>query len=91
MQCVSIVTYNILINGAPTENIKPTKGIRQGDLLSIHLFILCANILSRMLLDIENKRFIQGIDLRKEEMPISHLFFADDILLFMKLNKQTPE
>ena len=91
MQCVSIVTYNILINGAPTENIKPTKGIRQGDLLSIYLFILCANILSRMLLDIENKRFIQGIDLRKEEMPISHLFFADDILLFMKLNKQTPE
>ena len=24
-------------------------------------------------------------------MPISHLFFADDILLFMKLNKQNPE
>jgi len=44
-----------------------------------------------MLLDIENKGFIQGIDLHKEEMPISHLFFADDILLFMKLNKQTPE
>ena len=91
MQCVSTVTYNILINGAPIENIKPTRGIRQGDPLSIYLFILCANILSRMLLDIENKRFIQGIDLRKEEMPISHLFFADDILLFMKLNKQTPE
>ena len=91
MQCVSIVTYRILINGVPTENIKPTRGIRQGDPLSTYLFIICANILSCMLLDIENKGLIQGIDLRKGEMPISHLFFADDIILFMKLNKQTPE
>ena len=91
MQCVSIVTYRILINGAPTENIKPTRGIRQGDLLSTYLFIICANILSCMLLDIENKGLIQGIDLRKGEMRMSHLFFADDILLFMKLNKQTLE
>ena len=91
MQCVSTVSYRILINGAPIENIKPTRGIRQGDPLSTYLFIICANILSCMLLDIENKGLIQGIDLRKGEMPISHLFFADDILLFMKLNKQTPE
>ena len=88
MQCVSTVTYNILINGAPIENIKPTRGIRQGDLLSIYLFILCANILSCMLLDIENKGSIQGINLHRGEMPISHLFFANDILLFMKLNKK---
>ena len=91
MQCVSTVTYNILINGAPIENIKPTRGIKQGDPLSIYLFILCANILSCMLLDIENKGFIQGINLQRGKMPISHLFFANDILLFMKLNKKTLE
>lgn len=92
MQCVSTVTYRILINGAPTENIKPKRGIKQGDPLSTYLFILCANILSCVLLDIENKGLIQGVALRKGEMPISQFFFfADDILLFMKLNKQTPE
>ena len=41
-----------------------------------------------VLLDIENKGFIQGINLHRGEMPISHLFFANDILLFMKLNKK---
>ena len=44
-----------------------------------------------MLLDIENKGLIQGMDLRKGEIPISHLFFADNILLFIKLNKQSPK
>ena len=34
MLCVSTVTYCILINGAPTGFITPTRGIRQGDPLS---------------------------------------------------------
>ena len=74
MQCVSTVSYRILINGAPIENIKPTRGIRQGDPLSTYLFIICANILSCMLLDIENKGLIRVLIYEKEKC-LYHTYF----------------
>ena len=41
MVCVRIVTYSILVNGEPHGIIHPTRGIKQGDLLSLFLFLLC--------------------------------------------------
>ena len=42
MSCVSSVTYVILFNRQPVGNIKPSRGLRQGDLLPPYLFLLCA-------------------------------------------------
>ena len=39
MICVKTVTYSILLNGEPKGLIHPTRGIRQGDLLSLFLFL----------------------------------------------------
>ena len=41
MICVKTITYSILVNGEPQCLIQPTGGIRQGDLLSPFLFLLC--------------------------------------------------
>ena len=41
MICVKTATYSILVNGEPQGLIQPTTGIRQGDLLSPFLFLLC--------------------------------------------------
>ena len=49
MECNLTVTYSILINGAPTQAIHHSNGLRQGDLLSLYLFLLCSEGLQFLL------------------------------------------
>jgi hypothetical protein len=86
MECVKTVSYAIIVNGQLTGCIKPSKGLRQGDLLSPYLFIICAEALSFMLIRAENNGVITGVPTSKKGPRISHLFFADDSLLFCKAN-----
>lgn len=60
-QCVYTVSTFILLNGAPGEQFKPTRGLRQGDPLSPYLFIICMDVFSRALISAENQNLIQGI------------------------------
>lgn len=54
MFCVRSVTYTVLLNGAAHGFVKPERGIRQGDLLSPFLFILCAEALINVMKQSEN-------------------------------------
>ncbi|XP_019165744.1 PREDICTED: uncharacterized protein LOC109161710 [Ipomoea nil] len=80
------LSYMFMINGSPTESIVPTRGLRQGDLLSPYLFIICAEGLSLLLQQAQTSGLIHGCRVARGATPISHLFFADDSLLFFKAN-----
>ncbi|XP_060210949.1 uncharacterized protein LOC132637959 [Lycium barbarum] len=49
MQCVTTVSYSILINGELSEPFTTAKGLRQGDPISLFLFAIAMEYLSRSL------------------------------------------
>ncbi|KAL5552848.1 hypothetical protein UlMin_040249 [Ulmus minor] len=84
MACVTLVSYSVLINGAKFGQLFPTRGLRQGDPISPYLFLLCAEGLSSLFHHFEAAGRIQGMRCGRNGPTISHLFFADDSLLFFE-------
>jgi len=84
MHCVTSSTFSILWNGNKLSPFKPSHGLRQGDPLSPYLFILCMEKLSISI----NRDVFQGnwdpIHITNTGPNLSHLLFADDVLLFSK-------
>ncbi|KAL5575717.1 hypothetical protein UlMin_017416 [Ulmus minor] len=83
-KCISFATMKLLINGAYFRDIKPKRGLRQGDPLSPYLFILCTEILSRLFMSKVENGLIHGFKLSRSGPPLHHLLFADDIFVFGK-------
>ncbi|XP_030970994.1 uncharacterized protein LOC115991444 [Quercus lobata] len=88
MECISTVSYSILINGEPSETIHPNRGIRQGDPLSPYLFLLCTEGLHGLISHAASEGHIRGISICRSGPRLTHLFFADDSLLFCKATTQ---
>ena len=82
MSCVSSVTYAVRVNGVPYGHISPTRGLRQGDPLSPYLFLIVAEGLSALLHKAVQEKKLRGVAVSARGPRISHLFFADDSLIF---------
>ena len=86
LECISNVSYSILVDGEPKSEIFPTRGIRQGNPLSPYLFLLCSEGLNRMVQKAARENLIRGYSLCKVGPQITHLFFFFfvDSLLFCR-------
>ena len=84
MSCVSSSSISILFNGGALDSFQPSRGLRQGDSLSPYLFIMCMEILGALITDKCKDNLWDPISASKGGLPFSHLFFADDLVLFAK-------
>lgn len=89
MSCVSSTTFSMLINGHPCGHIVPSRGLRQGDLLSPYLFLLCMEGLISLLKGEGRANWLQGLKIYRGAHEINHLLFADDCALFCKVDTET--
>ena len=88
MHCITTVSYSIIINGSAHGCITPSRGLRQGDPLSPYLFLICAEASSSLIHNATRSKELNGISICRGCPYVTHLFFADDNLLFCKANSQ---
>ncbi|KAJ9685997.1 hypothetical protein PVL29_015067 [Vitis rotundifolia] len=90
-RCISTTKFFILVNGVRAGFFPSSKGLHQGDPLSPYLFVLGMEVLSALIRRVVDEGFISGCRIRgrgRMEMNISHLLFADDIVVFCKAKKE---
>lgn len=85
--CFTSYEMEFMINGESIGSIWPSQGIRQGDPLSPYLFILVADVLSKMLNKSLHLSLLSGIKMARACPVVRYVFFADDSLFFSKLNR----
>ena len=83
MKCVSTPSFSVWINGKSYRNIKPSRGIRQGDPLSPYLFLICAEGFTSLLAKVELDGRLHGVAVCRNAPRITNLLFADDSLIFL--------
>ena len=71
---------SVLVNGSPTEEFRPTRGLRQGDPLAPFLFLIVAEGLAGLLRKAVKEDLLSGIKVGRVELECCMLQFADDTL-----------
>lgn len=88
MNIVSTNTFSIIWNGERLPFFSPLRGIRQGDPLSSYLFILCLDKLGHMIDDEVRRNRWNPLKFTQRGPYLSHLCFADDLVLFVEASEQ---
>nr|GEV64123.1 RNA-directed DNA polymerase, eukaryota, reverse transcriptase zinc-binding domain protein [Tanacetum cinerariifolium] len=79
--CLHSSRASILINGSLTFDFSVKRGLRQGDPLSPFLFILVMEGLHYAMSNAVNSGLIRGIKLSSSGIVLSHLIYADDVII----------
>lgn len=89
--CVTTVHYMACMNGTYVGPIYPSRGLRQGDLQSPYLFLLCVEGLSHSINKVVIDGAIHGCQISASAPAITHLLFTNDSFLFFKANVEETQ
>lgn len=80
-KCISLASFSVQVNGELAGYFNSKRGLRQGCALSPYLFVICMEVLSKML-DKAGAQRKFGYHPYCQDLKLTHLSFADDLLIF---------
>lgn len=89
-KCIEMASFSIQINGELAGYFNSKRGLRQGCSLSPYLFVICMQTLSKLLDKAALEKRI-GFHPYCKDLSLTHLCFADDVLVFSDGRKQSIE
>jgi len=78
--CLESATVSVLVNGSPTDEFIPSRGLRQGDPLAPFLFLVVAEGLAGLVRQAVKAQLLSELKIGRKEVELSLLQFADDTL-----------
>jgi len=80
--CIKTASVSILVNGSPTPQFTPQRGLRQGDPLAPLLFNIVAEALTGLMREAIHKKLYTAFAVGKDNIPVSILQYADDTIFW---------
>jgi len=80
--CLRSSSVSVLVNGSPTTEFIPQRGLRQGDSLAPLLYNIMAEGLNGLMRAATQKNLFRGVQVGANRVEISILQYADDTIFF---------
>ena len=87
--CLEMSLVSVLVNGSPTIEFIPEKGLRQGDHLTTFIFLIMAEGLAGVVRQAKENDLLDNIEIGERKTNVSMVQFVDDTLFFSKANLQS--
>jgi len=79
----------VLVNGSPTQEFKPRRGLRYGDPLALFLFLIVTESLVGVGRKVVEKELLESMTIGEKLVKVNMLQYANDALFFCEANPQS--
>ena len=91
ISCVTISSISIIFNGEELNSFTPSKGLRQGDPLSPHIFILYMEFLSFLIQKVVNEGKWKPTPAQRASPSFSQFLFANELILIATASSKNAQ
>ena len=88
MGCLKSVSVSVLVNGSPSAEFSPQRGLRQGDPLTPFLFNIVAEALNGLVREAIKRNLYRGFLVGSNRVDVSILQYADDTIFFGETSQE---